>query len=275
MSVLACLLGHSFAAGVTSKSQLAVDVAARGHLRKAPLPDANELNHIDTPPHTGSASPPPRAFEHTLSLSSAWFHHIPVLRLMRRSSTNSMTSKLEQHAQAGPPLGLAVMDFIVIGVIIAVSAFLYMKLGLRVEATEKGTLKPSTEEAKFNFGLFDFDNCCDRDMTLCLCSWCCLPVRWADSVSQEKVKIGVSFWAAVATAGTLFAIDTLTAGLSLLVFVAFAALARQKMREAMGLEHGTAVSMLCDFATWCFCSPCAAAQEAREVQYMPVRQGTA
>lgn len=284
MVIAACLCGCSAkATSAASTSELALDAAAQqGHLRKAESHKVHLVGHSEVSAHAASAAPSAADASHW---GKALARHFPMLRLLERVSSErrvaSQVGQQPQPAQHGPPqhgphpLVVGLIDAVVIGTIMVIVAFIYLRMGFRVEATEEGTVKPSTDEPKFNFGLFDFENCCDRDMSICCCSFCCLPVRWADTVSQDKLKIGLSFWAAVAVVASLWALDSLSGGLTVLLFTVCAVLTRQKMRKAMGLENGTPSSMCLDCLVWCFCAPCAAAQEAREVQYMPVREGSA
>lgn len=155
-------------------------------------------------------------------------------------------------------------------------AYIYSAWGYRTPAPEEGSpLRPTGLDAShtgsFRFGLFDCDGCCGRDLKICLCSFVCLGIRWADTLSQEKVKLGLGFWTLVFLHTLCIGLDVLTLDISCLVFIVIAVVCRQKLRAAFGLPRGTCRTYIADCLLWTFCLPCTAAQEAREVEYLPTK----
>mmetsp|Transcript_27247 Transcript_27247/g.84831 ORF Transcript_27247/g.84831 Transcript_27247/m.84831 type:complete len:337 (-) Transcript_27247:117-1127(-) len=162
-------------------------------------------------------------------------------------------------------------------VLVCCFAFIYVKY-YRTEAPEEGwPTRPAGMETQpkdtFHFRIFDCDGCCGRDLSICLCGWCCMTIRWADTLSQPKVREEGSvhgFWALLLFATFCHALDEVTVGFSWLVMLIVAVRSRQKLRAVFGLEHSTVCTYCKDCLVWCCCCPCAAVQEAREVEYLPV-----
>jgi Cys-rich protein (TIGR01571 family) len=125
------------------------------------------------------------------------------------------------------------------------------------------------QQSDFYFKLFQCDECCGRDQRICVCAFCCTGIRWAETLSREKIKFGLGFWSLLLFCSACEGLTFL--GLTF-VFVAVAVYFRQKLRAAFGLEVGTFRTYAMDCFVWFCCAPCAAAQEAREVQYLPVVQ---
>lgn len=130
--------------------------------------------------------------------------------------------------------------------------------------------KPQLEEGHgdlFSHGLFDTNECCGRDLQLCLCSWCCTWIRWADTASDSKVGF-LEFYPAAFITALLMSVSTITYGVSGLILVLVVVLCRAHIRRAYGLHSGTWDVLCRDCCVWLFCAPCAAAQEARQVEYI-------
>jgi Cys-rich protein (TIGR01571 family) len=126
----------------------------------------------------------------------------------------------------------------------------------------------------FHFGLFDCENCCARDQRICLCGWCCPGIRWADTISQDKNHLKISFWTLLLINLVCCVFNTATLGATGVIFLIPAIYYRQQLRKLFGLKFGTFDTCCCDLLVWCFCSPCAAIQEAREVEYLPIKNPT-
>lgn len=100
---------------------------------------------------------------------------------------------------------------------------------------------------------------CSQDWSIFCCSCCCMPVRWADTMSMVGI---LPFWHAFALLAILDAFDV-SLGQYLWPITIFVLVRhRQQFRQLMQLP-GTGLQdvmlMLC-------CSPCAVAQEARHVE---------
>lgn len=137
-----------------------------------------------------------------------------------------------------------------------------------------GTLKrfPTHEGDDFAFGVCDGITryVCDPDWRICCCACCCIAIRWADTAASSKVNF-MSFFGAV----LVFTILEVLTGLSFfgfLLLLALAVLCRQTIRAKYGLPHNTCDSICQDCCVWCLCSPCAAMQEALQVEFVDLPQ---
>lgn len=127
-------------------------------------------------------------------------------------------------------------------------------------------LVPDAVDSKyFTFSLFDGFRC-DPDWRIFCCSCCCLPIRWADTVSSTHVG-WLGFWQAVVlfTVWQLAASFTAVCALGLLIVAVHG---RQKIRAAYGLQNGDVGSVLFDAWVWCCCAPCATMQEAMQIEFV-------
>jgi len=118
------------------------------------------------------------------------------------------------------------------------------------------------KEQDFRYGIFD----CFGDFRICICGMCCLPIRWADTVSEEKggfLLFSTALLLSLAI-GVVMRIP-MVAGLGWIASVAVGVHFRQKIREKYGLENATLPSYCEDFFAWCCCACCAVCQEARQV----------
>lgn len=98
---------------------------------------------------------------------------------------------------------------------------------------------------------------------MCFRSWFCLPYRWADTVDQMSVG---SFWPLLLLLQTCWMFSGVTEGVAGVIGLVILVFYRQKLRAAYGMQRGTPQSYAEDFLTWSFCGPCAAVQEARQVE---------
>lgn len=159
---------------------------------------------------------------------------------------------------------------VIYALLVIIVGFAYTQIVGLAEPPAEALFERSGDHQKgdFYFGILQFDECCGRDQRICVCAWCCLGIRWAETLSREKVKLGIGFWSLFLFCTVCEAFAFL--GISTVVFVLAAVYFRQKLRAAFGLEHGTGATLASDCFAWCCCAPCAAAQEAREVEYLPV-----
>eukprot|EP00929_Paragymnodinium_shiwhaense_P041970 TRINITY_DN217_c0_g1_i1.p1 TRINITY_DN217_c0_g1~~TRINITY_DN217_c0_g1_i1.p1 ORF type:complete len:381 (-),score=89.84 TRINITY_DN217_c0_g1_i1:112-1254(-) len=113
---------------------------------------------------------------------------------------------------------------------------------------------------------------------ICLWSFCCPAIRWAETASDSKVNF-LSFWPALLV---FIGLSTLAAacrntGHALLgavvgtLFLYTVVTHRQKLRGIFGHSPGTVKSVLLDTLAWACCPCCAIIQEAREVEYIAVK----
>lgn len=120
---------------------------------------------------------------------------------------------------------------------------------------------------EFEYRLFDSRKCsCD----LAFCSFCCISIRWAATVSDPRVGTLLTFWPAFFILILLQGFAPLLWGTAWIIFLAVVILYRQKIRVHYGLEHGTFETYLEDCCAW-WCCPCfAAGQEAKQVEHVRV-----
>lgn len=114
--------------------------------------------------------------------------------------------------------------------------------------------------ADFTHGLFG----CLGDMKICCLSFCCFPIRWADTLDKTNPRL-VQYWAGFAIMGLLVCFAPLTGSISSLVAVLVGAFYRQQLRIHFGIQNG-GMTWVYDVLTYLCCGPCAATQEARQVE---------
>eukprot|EP00747_Dinoflagellata_sp_TGD_P027537 gnl/TRDRNA2_/TRDRNA2_132669_c0_seq1.p1 gnl/TRDRNA2_/TRDRNA2_132669_c0~~gnl/TRDRNA2_/TRDRNA2_132669_c0_seq1.p1 ORF type:complete len:277 (-),score=41.76 gnl/TRDRNA2_/TRDRNA2_132669_c0_seq1:190-1020(-) len=112
----------------------------------------------------------------------------------------------------------------------------------------------------FHHGLFG----CLGDCKLCLLSFFCFPIRWADTLDKTNPRL-VQFWVGFAVMVLLICFSPLSGSLTIFVAVGMAAFYRQQLRIHFGIKNG-GVTWAYDLLTYFCCSPCAATQEARQVE---------
>jgi len=138
-----------------------------------------------------------------------------------------------------------------------------------------GRARTGVEERKntgvsFGYGLFSMEHCLGgggHHSKVCLCSWCCAPIRLADTYAKEPFALVNGFWSALILVTCLFGLSQLTFGVTQLIFFCLALHFRQKLRLQYGLESG-GMTWMEDFCTWFWCPCCAVAQEARQVEFV-------
>mmetsp|Transcript_82075 Transcript_82075/g.135650 ORF Transcript_82075/g.135650 Transcript_82075/m.135650 type:complete len:465 (+) Transcript_82075:131-1525(+) len=135
--------------------------------------------------------------------------------------------------------------------------------------------RPGDRKA-FEFGLL---HCSKQALPICLCSWFCLPIRWAETISSvpkpdylapSRPQYGLhTFWTALCIFTVPIAVCGLSSGFGLMLFLILAVYYRQTLRALYGLENYTCRSCCTDALLWTCCGCCAAAQEAMQVSYAP------
>jgi len=128
---------------------------------------------------------------------------------------------------------------------------------------------PRVSDDDFSFGVCDgiVRYPCDPDWRICVCSCCCGPIRWADTVSSRKLNF-MFFWPAL----LLFLILEVMTGFSLifgsLPLLILVVAGRQAIRNAYGLPSRSIETYCQDACVWVFCAPCAIMQEALQVEFI-------
>lgn len=126
--------------------------------------------------------------------------------------------------------------------------------------------EPVVTREGFSFGLCDGYSC-DPDSRVCCSGHFCLPVRWADTASSPKLGF-ITFWAGLIIYTIFAALNSISYGITGLICLALAVMNRQHIRARYGMPSGTFSTFVQDIAVWCCCIPCAAMQEALEVEFV-------
>jgi len=127
----------------------------------------------------------------------------------------------------------------------------------------------------FTFSLFEFFHCNGqadsniifRHLRIPFSSCCCLPIRWADTTSSQKIR-WMGYWAAVVLATVLNALAGQSYYITGILFTILALINRQRIRRIFGMPYGTFGTCCADFWIWTCCSCCATCQEAMQVEYV-------
>jgi len=123
----------------------------------------------------------------------------------------------------------------------------------------------------FTYGLFSLDHCFGHHANVCLCAWCCFPLRLADTYAKEPHMLVSSFMKALLGVSVVLALMELSVGFSHIIFVCAAVYFRQQLRKVYSLPSGNCTTLTEDCFTWWCCPFCAAAQEARQVEFVTTK----
>lgn len=108
---------------------------------------------------------------------------------------------------------------------------------------------------RWRFGLFE---CCDAP-SLCLFSFLCAPVRWADTMRM----IGfLNYFSALGLVIALTLIGFLTFGMGFIVLIGVMVMYRQQLQAKFNIRANASK----DLPSFIFCPWCSIAQEARQVE---------
>jgi len=130
---------------------------------------------------------------------------------------------------------------------------------------------PEIGRVVFAYGLFDEKEFWSEDLMLCMCSWFCTGIQWANNVSKPKIGIFGSFWVALMVSVlNSYELNALTHGVCYLFWILVAVYGRQRLREKYGLQHGSVITLVQDIIVWCCCCRCATAQEGRQVEHVRI-----
>jgi Cys-rich protein (TIGR01571 family) len=154
---------------------------------------------------------------------------------------------------------------------ILLCACLYNRVRLKTAFPQD---KGSDGADRFAYSLFG----CFMDWRICMLSFCCLPLRWADTM--DKANSGgrtISYWHGLALVLGFWVVNlTVTSAAQhpfLGSFFTFAlycmhTMFRQRLRRRYEIGAGSLRSIAEDFCAWLCCPCCATAQEARHVEAM-------
>lgn len=115
---------------------------------------------------------------------------------------------------------------------------------------------------EFEYRLGDSRNC---DPELFCCSFCCLGIRWAETVSDGIFGL-MGFWPMFLIFSCLQGFGPLLFGFGYMIWLIMLVVCRQKIRQTYGLEHGNWNTYAEDCCSWFCCPACAGAQEARQLE---------
>jgi Cys-rich protein (TIGR01571 family) len=115
-------------------------------------------------------------------------------------------------------------------------------------------------EEIFNAGHFQ----CMQDSNICICSFCCFGLRWADTISLAGF---LSFWTALCCISAMAFLNAATTYVMVGFFTTLLMLYfRHQLRTKLGVESWSLSTCCFDFFYLCCCPCCAIAQEARIVK---------
>jgi len=103
---------------------------------------------------------------------------------------------------------------------------------------------------------------CFKSPRICICSFCCPALRWADTehmVGLSRTTAALAAFLGAALVNCLF-LESIWFGVATALLII---LFRQKLRKKLSLPNWTLGSCCIDFLFVCFCPCCAIAQEAR------------
>lgn len=105
---------------------------------------------------------------------------------------------------------------------------------------------------------------CLDDASICICSFLCIGLRWADTTSLARM---LGFWTALLVFSFLTFFNAATGSVLFGLFTTFLILYfRHELRSKLGAEAWTCRSCVVDWCYVCWCPCCAVAQEARIVK---------
>lgn len=139
--------------------------------------------------------------------------------------------------------------------------------------TKEGYDERKNNGLYFAYGLFSCDHCFGHHAHVCLCAFCCAPLRLADTWNKEPSPLVKSFWSALIIVACLAGLNQLTFGFTGIVLLGICVHLRQKMRQKYGLESGGSTWVF-DCCSWFWCPFCTMAQEARQVEFVLPLQKT-
>jgi len=108
---------------------------------------------------------------------------------------------------------------------------------------------------------------CFKSPRICLCSFCCPALRWADTehmVGLLRTWAALALYVGAALVNCIF-LESIWLGLATALLII---LFRQRLRKKLALPNWTLGSCCIDFFFVCFCPCCAIAQEARVANAM-------
>jgi len=119
---------------------------------------------------------------------------------------------------------------------------------------------------EFEYRLGDSRGC---DPELICCSFCCLGIRWATTVSGAGLGL-MSFWPMFLLFVCIQGFSPLLFGFGYVIWLIMVIVCRQKIRETYGLDHANWWTYTEDCCSWFWCPACAGAQEARQLELVQV-----
>jgi len=196
----------------------------------------------------------------------------PAVTVAPQPTAQIVAEPVPTAAPAGPTLTwqewfttnqlvLRMITFFVEIIPFLIAAAIYNMYRFKMDFHQIASVK---SDAGFTFGLFS----CFEDVKITLLSWCCMPLRWADTLDKTE-RSGqapiMRYWAAVFTFIILMALNPLSAGICSLILLFLCTYGRQKLRQDNDIKAG-GLTIVEDGCTYMWCGCCAVAQEAREVE---------
>lgn len=121
------------------------------------------------------------------------------------------------------------------------------------------------ESPRFAYGLLCPQRCFTGDRMMFVLSFCCIGIRWADTMEKSRMA---GFWVAWFAFTVCAGLGHYSGGFTTVILMCLVVYSRQVLRKTYHMEHGSMKTCLTDIAVWWFCFPFAAVQEARQVEYV-------
>lgn len=259
----------------------AIELDTKEHsIAKAVVNYTQTANDLEKP-QTGAATLP--TVEHTKGRGAGYAEGSPLYTKQRAAQMQQAASQGPAHPDEPPAfvvLYFQAVDYmrhhsmgsfhgaLVYIILVCVVAFLYRQFNQGHHYYHMHEILPYEGE-HFTFGLIDMN--CRHDWQICLMACCCPAIRWADTVSKDKLPM-LNFWIALAMVVTLQVLQAATMGATLVLFILLGVFFRQKLRYAFGHTGKASKTLPADLLTWICCPCCALVQEAREVEQVRRKQ---
>jgi len=272
-----CKLKKAFEDGFVNASNRLRELEAKIQGRLDALHVFQEKTPKKAAPYMGCAAEGVGA-----NLTTSWIGEAVPMTVVDREREATKAQEATASARAAPALAprwsgmskrfwVMFSSWIVYIVALLLAAFLYSRVRLKMHFPQD---KSANNGTGFTYGLLS----CHKDWKLAVLSFCCPPLRWADTMDKANDTGGLlRYWQGIAILVTLWALYMFVAGVCLYPFTAsifvFGILLlevemRQRLRRRYDISAGSLKTYAEDCLAWICCSCCAMVQEARQVEAM-------
>jgi len=158
----------------------------------------------------------------------------------------------------------SLMNFLSFFVVVMFTALIWLKCA---GGRSRRGFDEGRRSTGFAYGMFSMDHCCGHHANVCFCTFCCSPLRLADTYSKEPFPFIGQFWVALIIVTCLMGFGQLTFGATTFMLTVLGIYFRQQMRKQYNME-ASGTTLLFDILAWFLCPFCAVAQEARQVEFV-------